>query len=120
MDSSATGDRLRAERAATVARLRSMEAELDGIVAGSDANIDDEHDPEGATIAFERARVAALIARDRAHLDGLDRATARLVAGRYSVCEGCGGPIAPERLEALPAVRTCRRCATPEAGRPGR
>jgi DnaK suppressor protein len=76
-----------------------------------DANADDEHDSEGSTLAYERARVGALLAGARANLDELHRAMARLAAGQYAVCELCGGLISPERLEALPAVRTCLECA---------
>jgi len=111
-DDSARRDRLDAERASTLARLEAMTAEHDGIVAASvDTNADDEHDPEGSTIAFERARVAALVAQARAHLDDLDRAVARLDHGTYTVCERCGSQITAERLSARPAARTCIRCA---------
>jgi DnaK suppressor protein len=103
---------LDAERASTLARLGSLTAEHDGIVAASvDTNADDEHDPEGSTIAFERARVAALVAQARAHLDDLDRAVARLDQGTYAMCERCGAPITAERLSARPATRTCIDCA---------
>jgi DnaK suppressor protein len=105
-------DTLRAERAAVLVRISTMTADFDGIVADSlDSNADDEHDPEGSTIAYERAQVAALIAAAQSKLDDLDHALARLSAGHYSVCEGCGGPISLERLTALPASRTCFECA---------
>lgn len=116
MDESAIRGMLRAEREAAVVRIAAITSEFDGIVADSQhANPDDEHDPEGSTIAYERARVTALIAGARSNLDDLDHALVRLSAGRYSVCEGCGGRIAPERLAALPAGRTCFACAA--AGR---
>jgi RNA polymerase-binding transcription factor DksA len=112
MDESAVRDTLEAERASTLARLRAMTAEYDGIVAASvDTNADDEHDPEGSTIAFERAQVAALVTQAQADLDDLDRAVARLDHGRYAVCERCSSQIAAERLAARPATRTCIRCA---------
>lgn len=112
MDESAFRDALEAERTATVARLEAMIAEYDGIVAASlDTNADDEHDPEGSTIAFERAQVAALMSQAQADLDDLDRAMARLDQGRYAICERCGSQIAAQRLAARPATRTCIRCA---------
>jgi len=89
-----------------------MTAEFDEIVAGSvDSNADDEHDPEGSTIAFERAQTAALLTEARAHLDELDRAAARLDAGTYWTCVRCGEPIAAARLMARPAAQTCISCA---------
>jgi len=80
-----------------------------GASAGS--NIDDEHDPEGSTVAFERAQVAALLDEARAHLNDLDHALTRLDAGTYGVCERCTAPIGFERLTAKPAVRSCIACA---------
>ena len=106
---------LRAERQATLARIGALAGELDDIVtASAGSNIDDEHDPEGSTIAFERAQIATLLREARAYLRELDRASARLEAGGYWACERCGGPIAEERLAARPAARTCVGCA----GRP--
>jgi DnaK suppressor protein len=112
MDESIIRNTLRVERAAALVRITAIKSELDSIVADSlYANGDDEHDPEGSTIAYERAQVAALIAEVQSNLDNLDQALARLSAGCYSVCEGCGRQIAPERLAALPAGRTCYQCA---------
>jgi RNA polymerase-binding transcription factor len=105
---------LAAERDGTLQRITALTREFQGIVdAAADANTDDEHDPEGATIAFERAQVAALLAAAQDHLADLDGALDRLAQGRYGTCERCGQPIAPARLSARPAARTCIACATP-------
>lgn len=72
---------------------------------------DDEHDPEGATVAFERAQVAALLDQARQELVQLKDAEARVAAGTYGVCGNCGSKISDGRLEALPATTTCIRCA---------
>ncbi len=112
MDESAIHDVLNVERAEILARIRALQADLDAIVAASaNANTDDEHDPEGSTIAYERAQVAALLARAQSNLGDLDCAVARLSAGGYSVCERCHSQISAERLAALPAGRTCFDCA---------
>ncbi|MFE5622629.1 TraR/DksA family transcriptional regulator [Streptomyces virginiae] len=109
--------RLAADRADTVARAAALRRDFDGIVAANAlVAVDDEHDPEGGTTAFERAHVAALMAQAREHLEEVDRALQRLEHGQYGRCEGCGGTIAPERLEIRPAATTCIRCA----GRPAR
>jgi DnaK suppressor protein len=103
---------LAAERADTLARIRAMSTDLREIVEAShDANADDEHDPEGSTIAFERAQVTALLDQARRHLDQLDQAAARLAAGTYWTCTVCGGEITTERLVARPSARTCVACA---------
>ena len=94
------------------ARLDALATELDGIVSSSQGtNGDDEHDPEGATVAFERARTAALLAQARADLEALERAEVRLADGDYRRCEVCLGPIGADRLAALPATATCVGCA---------
>ncbi len=103
---------LRQERAETQRRLAGLTASFEEVVAASkDTNADDEHDPEGTTIAFERSQVGALVRQVRAHLAEIDAAQDRLAAGTYGVCERCGQPIASARLEARPAARTCIACA---------
>ena len=84
----------------------------DGIVEASALTTnDDEHDPEGVTVAFERAQAQAMLRQARVDLEDLDRAAQRVVTGEYPVCERCGGPIAAGRLTARPAARTCITCA---------
>ncbi len=94
---------------------RDLQAIID---ASADANADDEHDPEGATVGFERAQVSSLLDQARSHLADLGRAESRLAAGTYDRCELCGRPIAPDRLEAQPTATTCIECAT-ASGRSG-
>ena len=99
------------ERAAVPARLQSVISDVDGIVmASADPNGDDEHDPEGSTVAFERARPGALSAGARASIDDLDRALARLDDGTYGWCARCGEHTTPDRSAALPAVELCAAC----------
>ena len=89
-----------------------MTADLAAVAAASvGSNLDDEHDPEGSTIAFEREQLAALLAHAQAHLTEVDDALARLRDDRYGVCELCGNPVANARLAALPATRWCITCA---------
>jgi RNA polymerase-binding transcription factor DksA len=107
-----TTDPLRAEREAALTAIEVLTREFDGVVAASQAsNADDEHDPEGATIAFERQQVAALLESARQRLADVEAALARREAGGYGVCEVCGRPIAADRLAARPAARTCIDCA---------
>ena len=102
---------LAAARERTMARLASLEREFAGIVeAARGAGTDDEHDPEGATVAFERQHVAALARAAREHLADIDAALARLAEGSYGTCQACGRPIGAERLAARPAARTCIGC----------
>ena len=112
MDEGVFARSVAADREATMARIASLRVEIDGIVAASnDGNGDDEHEPEGSTVAFERARASALLADAEGRLRELDRAAARLDSETYAVCEQCGGPIAPDRLAARPGAVACIRCA---------
>jgi len=111
MEESIIRDAVEVERATSLARVQALNAELNVIIADAEDTADDEHDPEGSTIAYERARSTALLAEAQSHLNDLDRALMRLANGNYSICEHCQRSIPPERLEALPACRTCIECA---------
>ncbi|MFE9388624.1 TraR/DksA family transcriptional regulator [Streptomyces sp. NPDC006784] len=103
---------LLAERAGTGQQIAALSREFEQIVeANALIAIDDEHDPEGSSTAFERAHVAALLTRAREHLVEVDRALERLERGDYGRCTECGVPIPEERLSARPAAITCVRCA---------
>ncbi len=96
----------------TTERLAALTGDYAGIVeASKDSNADDEHDPEGATIAFERSQVGTLVEEARHQLAEVEAARARLADGTYGTCERCGEPIGEGRLEARPTARTCIRCA---------
>ena len=101
-------DRLEADWRRTYRRLVALSDDYAGVVAASrDTNADDEHDPEGTTIAFERSQVDALVRQAKEHLAEVDAALARVEAGTYGICEVCGEPIPDGRLEARPTARTC-------------
>jgi DnaK suppressor protein len=105
-------ERLLTLRREVLARLAGLERDLaSSIDAARSANADDEHDPEGATIAFEREHVAAHIARAREQLREVDAALGRLADGTYGVCTNCGRQIAAGRLSARPAATACIDCA---------
>ena len=93
-------------------RIAALEAQFADIVESSaDAVRDDEHDPEGATIAFERAQVASLLAAARAEITALDVAAGRLESETAGRCERCGRPIGVDRLLARPSSTRCIACA---------
>ncbi|RJK97536.1 TraR/DksA family transcriptional regulator [Vallicoccus soli] len=105
-------DGLRARLAQVRADVAALEAQHAGIVAASEAsNADDEHDPEGATIAFERAQVDHLLQQALRTRDELEGALRRVADGTYGTCASCGRPIAPARLEARPGATRCIDCA---------
>ena len=106
------GDELRSRRVAAEARLRALDRSFDDVVASiQDVGNDDEHDPDGSTIAFERAQLMALRKAAVTDLKELDAALIRIEQGTFGRCVKCGDRIPSERLEALPATRTCVGCA---------
>ncbi|WP_211262668.1 TraR/DksA C4-type zinc finger protein [Nitriliruptor alkaliphilus] len=110
-DAARLDERLTADRERTAARIAGLERDLALLFEATGDSPDDEHDPEGATIGFERAQVTALLADARAHLAELDEVADRVATGSYGTCEGCDGPIGAERLAARPTARRCVRCA---------
>lgn len=43
-------------------------------------------------------------------LRDIDAALSRIAAQSYGICEDCGAPISPARLEAYPTARRCHQC----------
>ena len=104
--------RLNEMRAAIARNVEGLGRSFDDIVdAATDVATDDEHDPEGHTIAWERQQVAALLHEATLALAAIDAAEQRLDAGLYGTCADCGLGIADERLDALPATPVCIHCA---------
>jgi DnaK suppressor protein len=107
-----TRELLLAERVRACTRAAALDREFAGIAAAaSEPGTDDEHDPEGATLAFERQHTAALLALAREQIAEIDAAIGRLDEGTYGICVRCGQPVGRDRLAARPAAATCVRCA---------
>ena len=105
-------DELLRLRASTAAEAATLAESLEALFSASrDSNADDEHDPEGATIGFERAQLTALLAAARERIAEVDDALRRVDEKTYGICERCGQPIAAERLAARPFARWCIKCA---------
>jgi RNA polymerase-binding protein DksA len=66
---------------------------------------------EQATELENRDVMIALGREGRAELVQIERALERMEAGSYGICESCGKPIAPARLDAHPASSRCIECA---------
>lgn len=94
---------------AELARLERDHASL--IQASEFSNADDEHDPEGATIAFEREQLVSIMTRLQRTVGDLRQALSDLAEGRYGSCDSCALPIDPARLEVRPQARLCIACA---------
>jgi RNA polymerase-binding transcription factor len=99
--------RARAETEAT-----TLAGDLESLFTASrDSNADDEHDPEGATIAFEREQLVSIMTRVKQTMGELRQALRDLDDGSYGICQSCGQPIDPARLEIRPQATLCVACA---------
>ena len=99
---------LEEERARKIALLPALRADiLSANAARQNSNVDDEHDPEGATIAFELSQASALLDQSSSGLAQIEAALERIAAGTYGSCAVCGERIAEGRLEARPWTPFC-------------
>jgi RNA polymerase-binding transcription factor DksA len=67
----------------------------------------DQHQGDIGTETFEREKDFSLLEQLEAEIGDLDAALRKIDDGTYGICEVCGRPIEPERLEAIPGTRTC-------------
>jgi RNA polymerase-binding transcription factor DksA len=80
----------------------SQEDDLGEISGGAD-----DHLGDAAGAAYDRELDQGLEEGAQQTLEEVDAALARIAAGTYGVCEGCGKPIPDDRLRALPWARLC-------------
>lgn len=67
---------------------------------------------DSSQVTAERGEASALAASLQETLDEVQGALDKMEEGGYGVCEECGNPIPPARLEAMPAARFCMECAS--------
>lgn len=70
---------------------------------------------EEASESFELEKRLALEQQLRDHLAEVEHALRKLDEGTYGLCDSCGQPIAPDRLEALPQASLCVDCKAKNA-----
>lgn len=70
---------------------------------------------EEATEAFELEKSLALEKRLKNTLAEVEQALKKYEAGTYGICDLCGQPIEPARLEALPQASLCLECKARQA-----
>jgi DnaK suppressor protein len=105
-------NQLTADREQTIRLIDSVTDEMDAFVsARRDTATDDEHDPEGPTLAFERSQSSAVLTSSLRHLAEIDSALVRMDESTYGQCRTCGGAIALGRLQVRPQAPLCISCA---------
>ncbi len=65
---------------------------------------------EGDPKLAERDTVMSLIRVQERKLEAIEQALQKAKRGMYGICERCGEPIDPERLEAVPETTLCIKC----------
>ena len=70
---------------------------------------------EEATESLELERRLALEKQIREQLADMEHALRKFDEGKYGICERCGEPIDPARLDALPQAKLCLNCKAIQA-----
>lgn len=100
------------ERAGLLAQLSAAKEAVEGVRgARGQADADDEHDPEGSTLAQQWSHAHGLVVALERRLADNDAARRRLEQGTYGVCTRCGRTVGRERLDARPSAALCIACA---------
>ncbi|RLT45383.1 MAG: hypothetical protein DWI57_00760 [Chloroflexi bacterium] len=84
-------------------------SELENLRSAMLNEVDTEPD-EGDAEIFEREKTAALIAVLERRMQDIEHALRAIDKGQYGLCERCGNPIEPERLEVKPDAILCLNC----------
>lgn len=100
------------------ARLREHRSELSGRLTvlarrperGADLNFG-KRIGDGTTEAVSRLNDVGVGTSLEVSMNRVERALAKLETGTYGLCDNCGRPIAPARLNAAPESVLCITCA---------
>lgn len=95
-------DKLQVEHEQTLLRLARLRKTLR-------SEIDPDAD-DGASDLEEHENAMALIPGLKDKLEAIDHALQRAQQGTYGICERCGEPIDPARLEIVPETTFCTQC----------
>jgi DnaK suppressor protein len=94
---------------------RTLESERDRLLVELSEEVEHPRVSHGAQTAAatevsESQRGEQLREREQQHLSQIQLALGRIEAGTFGLCQTCGKPIAPERLEVLPWALDCVDC----------
>ena len=70
----------------------------------------DNHPADFATVTVDREIDYTLEENEERLLAAIDAALKRIDEGTFGICQSCGRPIDPERLDALPYTTQCIDC----------
>jgi RNA polymerase-binding protein DksA len=108
---------LEGERSRLLAEIAAFEREgRDNLSEASGENNYRDHMADQGTATFARELDMTLEDNMRALLGAVERTIQRIDAGTWGLCQRCGEPIAPSRLEAMPTAELCISCKEWEEG----
>jgi RNA polymerase-binding protein DksA len=100
--------KLEEERGRVLGALENLRSENSGSMDDEvDESHFDNHLAETASVTTDREIDYSLEENEARVLAAIDAALTRIDEGTYGRCERCGGPIEPDRLEALPWATLC-------------
>lgn len=105
------------QRDRTLAEIARLQAEARAEIEPASAG--DEDLVDAAADIYERSKVLSFIQRLEEKVEQLGRAIQKVEEDSYGICEVCGEPIPPERLEIVPETTLCVRCAQQQEARAG-
>jgi len=97
------------ETARLEAERQKVMSELENLRLAMLNEVDVEPD-EGDAEIFEREKTAALILVLERRVQDIEHALRAIEKGQYGMCERCGEPIEPERLQVKPDAILCLQC----------
>jgi DnaK suppressor protein len=110
--------RLESERKRLLVELDQLQTTVESAEARREGSPFGKREEE-ATESFELEKRLALEKQIRERLGEVEHALEKLEKGTYGLCDICGQPIDPDRLEALPQANLCLECKAKYAkGRP--
>ncbi len=106
--------RLESEQKRLVAELKQLEASVPSTEERREGSPFGKREEE-ATESLELEKRLALEKQTRDHLAAVEHALRKFEEGTYGLCDSCGQPIDPARLEALPEANLCVDCKAKDA-----
>jgi len=103
--------RLENEREHLIEQLNQLEASVRSVEERREGSPFGKREEE-ATETQELEKRLALEKRIKDQMAGVEHALHKFEEGTYGLCDGCGQPIDPARLEALPQANLCMSCKT--------
>jgi len=106
--------RLESERQRLIDELEQLKASANPVEERREGSPFGKREEE-ATETLELEKRLALENRIKAQLNGIEHALHKFEEKTYGLCDHCGQPIDPDRLEALPQASLCMNCKALQA-----